>query len=62
MLNLRQNRKNALDKISETFVNGNKVPTNLQKGAFSHFYPTDLVNTKTTSSSGDSCILRARPN
>ena len=35
---------------------------NLQKGAFSHFYPTDLVNTKTTSTSGDSCILWARPN
>ena len=30
---------------------------NLQKGSFSHFYPTDLVNTKTTSTSGDSCII-----
>ena len=53
MLNLQQKGKNALDKIPEMFVNCIiKILLsdffNLQKVTFFHFYPTDLVNTKTT--------------
>ena len=52
MLNLQQKSKNALDKIPETFVKKIKFLLsdvfNLQKDTFLHFYPTDLVNTKTT--------------
>ena len=50
MLNLQQNRKNALnDKIPKMFVNCKQSDVfNLQKVTFFPFYPTDLVNTKTT--------------
>ena len=53
MLNLQQKGKNALDKIPEMFVNCIiKILLsdffNLQKVTFFHFYPNDLVNTKTT--------------
>ena len=49
MLNLQQNRKNALDKIPKMFVNCEQSDVfNLQKVTFFQFYPTDLVNTKTT--------------
>ena len=49
---LQQNRKNALDKIPEMFVNWKQSPYlvtfQIYKVTFCHFYPTDLVNTKTT--------------
>ena len=52
MPNLQQNRRNALDKIPEMFVNCNKVRTkwhfSFTKSNFFHFYPNDLVFTKTT--------------
>ena len=53
MLNLQQNSKNALDKIPEMFLNFKHISYkvtffNLQKVACFHFYPTHLVNTKTT--------------
>ena len=51
VLNLQQNGKNVLDKISEMFVNCNKLATKWRfkftKSYFFHFYPNDLVNTKT---------------
>ena len=57
MLNLQQNRKNALDKIPQNvckllikFLLSDVF--NLQKGYFFHFYLTDLVNTETTIPSG----------
>ena len=58
MLNLQQNRKNALDKILEIFVNCKQSTHQVtflftnEKSYFFHFYPTDLVNTKTTIPSG----------
>ena len=53
MLNLQQNSKNALDKIPKMFLNFKRISYkvtffNLQKVICFHFYPTDLVNTKTT--------------
>ena len=52
MLNLQQNRKNALDKTPEMFVNCKQssywLTVLIYKSHFFHFYPTDLVNTKTT--------------
>ena len=58
MLNLQQNRKNALDKILEIFVNCKQSTHQVtflftnEKSYFFQFYPTDLVNTKTTIPSG----------
>ena len=49
LLNFQQNRKNPLNKIPEMFVNCKQSNVfSLQKSYFFHFYPTDLVNTKTT--------------
>ena len=53
ILNLQQNRKNALDKIPEMFVNCKLSSYQVtfviyKKLLFSFFFPTDLVNTKTT--------------
>ena len=53
MLNLQQNSKKALDKIPEMFLNFKHISYkvtffNLQKVTCFHFYPTDLVSTKTT--------------
>ena len=47
MLNLQQNRKNALHKIAEMFVNCKQIKVPTKSGDFFRFYPTDLVNTKT---------------
>ena len=44
----KQNRRNALDKISEIFVNYKVTFLIYKKLLFFHFYPTDLVYTKTT--------------
>jgi len=53
LLNLQQNRKNPLDKIPEMFLNCKQASYQVtfliyKKVTFFHFYPTDLVNTKTT--------------
>ena len=59
MLSLRQNRKNALDKVPTLLSDA----FNLQKMTnFFHFYPTDLVlNTKTTTTSGSEKPTRYIP-
>ena len=52
MLKLQQNYKNALGNIPEMFVNceqsSYKVMFLIYKKLLFSFYPTDLVNTKTT--------------
>ena len=52
MLKLQQNHKNALGNIPEMFVNCKqsfyKVMFLIYKKLLFSFYPTDLVNTKTT--------------
>ena len=50
---MQQNSKYAVDKIPEMFLNFKHISYkvtlfNLQKVTCFHFYPTDLVNTKTT--------------
>ena len=57
LLNLPQNCKSELDKIPEMFVNCKQTSYQgtcliYKKVPFFHFYPTDLVNTKTTIPSG----------
>ena len=48
MLNLQQLRENAFEEIPEMFVNCKQSYVFCYKKLFFHFYPTDLVNTKTT--------------